>query len=88
MLYAAKVGDRIEIAQYHRLAGETGTVVAIGDNENAVSNIYHIRLDRDARGCINGREVWLGARDFRVYEKSVEGYVPPTDIAKSLAWRD
>lgn len=79
---AAKVGDKIEVAQHHRLAGSEGTIVAIGDNPHALNPIenFHVRFDRITRGVCNRREIWLNATDFVVTEKAPAGYTPPDDI--------
>jgi hypothetical protein len=86
----AGVGDRIEVAQHHRLAGSEGTVVAVGDNPHArrPDQNFHIRFDRPTRGAIHQREIWLDRSDFVVFEKAQEGYVPPDDIEPPGAFGD
>jgi hypothetical protein len=63
---APKVGDRIEVTSLHRLHGEFGEIIAIGDNPKAEYNHYHIKFDRDIVGIIEKRHLWLGLIDFRV----------------------
>lgn len=78
------IGDRIEVVQGHRMAGEEGTIVAVGDNPYASkpAESYHVRFDRTVRGAIRGREIWLGPDHFTVFEKASEGYTPPADLEK------
>jgi hypothetical protein len=78
----AGVGDEIEVAQHHRLAGSEGVVVAVGDNPHArrPDQNYHIRFHRPTRGAIHQREIWLDRGDFVVVAKAPDGYVPPDDI--------
>jgi len=80
----ARVGDCIEVAQQHRLAGSEGTIVAIGDNPHAASpdQNYHIRFHRPTRGVIHNREIWLDRGDVVVIKKAEDGYQPPDDIEK------
>ena len=79
---AARVGDRIEVSQHHRLAGSEGTIVAIGDNPHALkpSESFHVRFDRPTWGVCNRNEIWLHTTDFVVTEKATADYVPPDDI--------
>lgn len=88
--HSAGVGDRVEVAQHHRLAGSEGTIVAIGDNPHSrrPAENYHIRFDRPTWGTIHHREIWLDRGDFVVFEKAPEGYIPPDDLEKPGAMED
>jgi len=91
MQTGAGVGDRIEVARTHRLAGEVGIVVARGDNPHSErpSDSYHILFDRVVRGALNSREIWLCYGDFIVVQKAIDGYKPPvTLVAPSKDLKD
>jgi hypothetical protein len=78
------LGDEIEVAQHHRLAGSEGTVVAVGDNLYArrPNQNFHIRFHRPTRSVIHQYEIWLDASDVVLVKKAQDGYVPPDDIEK------
>lgn len=84
------VGDRVEVARHHRLAGSEATVVAVGDNPHArrPDQNLHLRFDRPTWGVIHQREIWLDADDVVVLKKAEEGYVPPDDIESPGAFGD
>lgn len=71
--YYPQPGDQIEVCTSHRFRGETGAIVAVGDNPTGEVNHFHIRFDRDVWGCIDRREIWLGFSDFLVTRKVDEG---------------
>lgn len=77
-----RLGDTIEVSKYHRLRGESGTIVAIEDNPHATYNLFHIRFNRAVRGVINSREIWLSHLDFMVTAKAADNYEAPTDLEK------
>lgn len=83
--FSAGVGDRFEVGNRHRLAGEQGVVVAVGDNPHANQpfDSFHVRFDRRVRGTCGVGEVWLSSNDFTVIEKAPKGYTPPDDIVKA-----
>ena len=73
--YYPRVGDKIEVDKVHRLRGEKGTIIAIGDSPTAEINHFHIRFDRDVWGTIDRREIWLGLADFIVTERTPQAGV-------------
>lgn len=88
--YTAGLGDQIEVAKHHRLAGETGTIVAVGDNPHSAhpTESFHVRFDRTVWGTVRGCEIWIGRDDFVVLEKAPADYEPPIDIEKPGAYGD
>lgn len=65
---AAQVGDKILVSIKHRLGGETGKIIAIGDNSEAQFNHYHIWFDNEVFGTIGKKEIWLCRTDFDIVE--------------------
>lgn len=65
-----RIGDRILCNTQTRFARETGRIIALNDNPEAVVNHYHIYFDREVIGAIGKREIWLGRMDFEIIERA------------------
>ena len=71
-LLPARVGCRIYTNGQIRFARQTGKVIAVNDNPEAVTNHYHIYFENDVWGAIQKREIWLARGDFDVIEEESE----------------